>query len=148
MDDMYLSYETGVFATFRYMQACLPHLKKTAGTIVNYCSNSGMSSEPGSCAYGSNKEAIRGLSRTAGKEWGPFGITVNTIKPIVVEEHIGTKSDEFEALMARALSEVPLGRSGDPELDCGRLCVFLATKGKYLTGHTFSEDGGRVMYPG
>jgi NAD(P)-dependent dehydrogenase (short-subunit alcohol dehydrogenase family) len=39
-DDMLVSFESGFFATWRYMIAALPHLKDTQGSIVN------MSPEP------------------------------------------------------------------------------------------------------
>jgi NAD(P)-dependent dehydrogenase (short-subunit alcohol dehydrogenase family) len=47
-----------------------------------------------------------------------------------------------------SLSNIPLGRLGDPEKDAGSLVVFLASEGAhYLTGETFNIDGGRCMRP-
>ena len=40
-----------------------------------------MSGDTGFAAYTMTKEAIRGLSRIAAKEWGPDGIRVNVICP-------------------------------------------------------------------
>ena len=35
----------------------------------------------GQLAYGSNKEALRGLTKIAAKEWGQYGICVNIVLP-------------------------------------------------------------------
>lgn len=41
------------------------------------------------------------------------------------------------------MSQVPLGRLGDPEADIGRAVVYLASKdGGYITGTTLMVDGG------
>src|SRR5262249_15213507 len=76
-DDMITSYESGVFAYWRFMVAAFPHLKESKGTVINFGSGAGSMGVPLNGAYGSNKEAVRGLSRTAAREWGAFGITVN-----------------------------------------------------------------------
>ena len=142
MDDMRTSYETGVFATFLYMKHCFPNLQETKGTIINFTSTSGLKSSPGSAAYGPNKEAIRGLSRTAANEWAKDRITVNTINPLVIfEEMMAENPDKFSAI----LNSIPLGRNGDAESDCGELGVFLATRGKFMTGMNFGVDGGRSV---
>lgn len=67
-DDMIVTFESGVFATWRYMIATLPHLKETKGTILNMSSGAGAQSLPNHAAYASNKEAIRSLTRVAARE--------------------------------------------------------------------------------
>ncbi|MGW0194781.1 SDR family NAD(P)-dependent oxidoreductase [Nonomuraea sp. NPDC003201] len=56
-DDMISTYESGVFATWRFMAAALPYLKETEGTVNVMGSGAGVQSVPHHGAYGSNKEA-------------------------------------------------------------------------------------------
>ncbi|GAA1589835.1 SDR family oxidoreductase [Actinoplanes couchii] len=147
-DDMIASYESGIFATWRYMVAALPHLKNSSGTVINMGSGSGTMSVARTSAYGSNKEAIRGLSRIAAREWGQYGITVNVINPFVHSEESIRFEKEKPEILADVLKVTPLGRIGDAELNVGGLCVFLAkTEGKYMTGSTFDVEGGASMRP-
>lgn len=145
-EDFQVSYQSGIFATWRYMVACFPYLKQTRGTIINVGSNAGILGMAKTGAYGSNKEAIRGLSRIAAHEWASFGITVNVFNPAMwtaaSRDFQKQSPDYFQAM----LDAIPLGDCGDPELHCGSLGVFLASpEGKYMTGMTFDLDGGWSM---
>ena len=51
------------------------------GRIINFASATGMFGIAGQLAYGSNKEALRGLTKIAAKEWGQYGICVNVVLP-------------------------------------------------------------------
>ncbi|WP_433475608.1 SDR family NAD(P)-dependent oxidoreductase [Spirillospora sp. CA-142024] len=147
-DDMISSYESGVFATWRYMVAAFPHLKQTQGTVINMGSGAGTQSIPLHGAYGSNKEAIRGLSRIAAREWGRHQITVNVINPYVASAESERYEREHPEVIAELLKSLPLGRIGDAELNVGGLCVFLAKpEGKYMTGSTFDVEGGSFIRP-
>ncbi|WP_458406900.1 SDR family NAD(P)-dependent oxidoreductase, partial [Anaerotignum sp.] len=37
-----LAMYSGLYATFHYMKACYPHLKKTKGTVINFASGAGL----------------------------------------------------------------------------------------------------------
>ena len=71
-----LCFATGYLASLRFMQACYPHLKERRGKVINLGSNAGLDGMAGQAAYGANKEAIRALSKTAAREWGPEGINL------------------------------------------------------------------------
>ena len=125
------------------MVACLPYLKLTRGTIINMASGAGILGQAKCGAYGSNKEAIRGLSRIAAHEWSPFGITVNVLNPAMLTEAARLYQEQFPDSFQRLRGTIPLGDYGDPELHCGNLGVYLASpEGKYMTGMTFDLDGG------
>ena len=65
------------------------------------------------------KEAIRGLSRVASREWGGFGIRVNVIVPNALSPASEQFRDTHPERFARMEARVPLGRVGDPEADIG-----------------------------
>lgn len=142
------TFYSGFFPAFYYMKHSFPYLKDAAGTIINLASNAGINGEVGMGAYGSNKEAIRGLTRTAANEWGQYGITANCIIPTVMTEDAEVWAKTDPDTYQRALQIIPLHRFGDPELNCGGLGDFLAAPaGKYMTGMSFLVDGGFWMRP-
>ena len=77
-----LCFDSGFRGTFYFMQACYPHLKQRGGRIIKLGSAAGLRGIAGQAVYGAAKEAIRALSKTAAREWGPDGINVNIICPL------------------------------------------------------------------
>jgi len=73
-EEMEYTHRTGFYATLWLMQYCFPHMKAQGrGRIINIGSRSGQRGNEFVACYNSNKEAIRGLSRTAAREWADTG---------------------------------------------------------------------------
>jgi NAD(P)-dependent dehydrogenase (short-subunit alcohol dehydrogenase family) len=143
-EDMVMTWESGVMATFWCMQAAHPHLVAAGGgSIINYGSGAGTEGLQGFAGYAAAKEGIRALTKVAAREWGPVGIRVNAICPLANSEGmLGWRDFDPDGYRA-ALDRVPLGRIGDCEDDIGRVVAFLASDdAAYLTAHTFMVDGG------
>jgi len=141
-----LTLESGLLGTLYYMQAGFPHLKQRGGSIINLGSREGIHGGAGFGIYSATKEGIRGLSRTAAREWGKYDIRVNVICPAALSpaavEYLDKHPDEAKAYLA----EIALGRFGDPQQDIGPIAVFLASAdSRYLTGQTLNADGGQMM---
>lgn len=144
-EDIDLSFNTGFYPTLYLMQAALPHLKESKGSVINFSSGAGLNGDVNQGSYAAAKEAIRGITRVAANEWGEYGITCNLISPIAKTpgiEHWGKENPEaYQAILAKN----PLGRLGDPEKDIGRTAVFLASEdASYITGQTMMVDGGSI----
>ena len=93
--------------------------------------------------YISAKGAQLGLTRSWAREFGPWGITVNTVSPgwIPTERHADIPDDVKEEYA----SHTPLKRMGLPE-DVGRTVVFLASEaGAFITGQKISVNGGNTV---
>jgi NAD(P)-dependent dehydrogenase (short-subunit alcohol dehydrogenase family) len=142
-DDVDVFYRSGVIGTLWAMQAVHPHMKAAGwGRIVNFGSSMGRVGGAGFGAYNASKEAIRGLSRTAAREWAADGIVVNVIAPAAAPPR-SVGSEHYEEFMRTC----PMGRNGDPELDIGPIALFLCSDAcRYLTGHTFMVDGGTFLW--
>ena len=138
-DDIDLLWRTGPVATLRFMRRCHPHLAG-GGSIVNFGSGAQFAPE-GYGVYAGTKDAIQAITRAAAVEWGRDGIRANLIVP-----HVTSPSME-EALAdparrARSLSNIPIGRFGQPS-DIGRVAAFLAgPDAAFVTGQTLLVDGG------
>src|SRR4029453_11405071 len=118
------------------------------GQHRQYVSGAGAQSLANHGAYGPNKEAIRGITRIAAREWGPFGITVNVISPYVASAESERYEREYPEVIAQIMKQIPLGRIGDAELNVGGLVKFLASpEGRYMTGSTFDVEGGAFLRP-
>jgi NAD(P)-dependent dehydrogenase (short-subunit alcohol dehydrogenase family) len=138
---------SGVKGTLWCMQAVYPIMKaKGIGRIINFVSSAGMRGEPGLGDYNATKEGIRALTKTAAREWGRDGITVNCIAPGALskrgQEFIQRDPAEFE----RRNAEKCLPRLGDPEEDIAPVAVFLASdESRFVTGQTMFADGGYCL---
>lgn len=142
-DDVDVFYRSGVLGTLWAMQAVYPHMKAAGwGRIVNFGSSMGRVGGEGFGAYNASKEAIRGISRTAAREWAADGIVVNVIAPAAAPPR-AVGSQHYEEFMRRC----PMHRNGDPELDIGPVALFLCSDAcRFLTGQTFMVDGGTFLW--
>jgi NAD(P)-dependent dehydrogenase (short-subunit alcohol dehydrogenase family) len=141
-----LCFATGYRASLYFMQACYPQLKKRRGKVINLGSNAGLDGMAGQAAYGANKEAIRALSKTAAREWGPEGINVNILCPFARSPGVERFLELAPHLEKKLVAGQPLGRIGDCETDIGPVAVFLASDdSRYVTGHTLPADGGGLF---
>lgn len=147
-EDVELAWRSGALATLYGMQAAYPHLRQSRGSIVNFGSSTALQGDTHFGSYAMAKEAIRGLSRVAAREWGPVGIRVNVVVPTALSPAAEAFRDDHPERFAAIAALTPLGRFGDPEVDIGRAVVALAAGDlDYLTGATLQLDGGRVLLP-
>jgi NAD(P)-dependent dehydrogenase (short-subunit alcohol dehydrogenase family) len=145
-DDVALAYRSGALGTLYTMQACLPHLKVRGGCVVNFGSSTAVRGDETFGSYAMAKEAIRGLTRVAAREWGVHDIRVNCICPASLSPSAEEWADKNPDRFAVVLKGIPLGRMGDAELDIGRAVVALVSDDlRYLTGATLMLEGGRVI---
>ena len=118
-------------------------MKQRSGRIINISSIVGVSGNAGQANYVAAKAGVIGLTKTAAKELAPRGITVNAIAPgFITTDMTNELNEETRKMM---LSQIPLGRLGDPA-DIAKAAVFAASDDSgYMTGQTLHIDGGMVM---
>lgn len=143
-DDMM---NVNVRAVFQLMQQATPSLIERRGNIVNVSSVTGLRSFPGVLAYCVSKAALDQLTRCAALELAAKGVRVNAVNPGVVVTQIhkrgGMNDDAYAAFLEHSKTTHPLGRTGRPE-EIADLILFLASdKASWITGATYSIDGGR-----
>ncbi|MFS3127864.1 SDR family NAD(P)-dependent oxidoreductase [Nocardioides sp. Bht2] len=141
-----LSLGTGFWPVFWLMREAHPHLAATQGSIINFASGAGLNGNPTQGAYAAAKEAVRGISRVAAREWAVDGINVNLISPLARTEGVDAfikAHPEQEKVLS---SGNPMRRLGDPRADIAPVAVFLASDdARYMTGQTLMADGGGIM---
>jgi NAD(P)-dependent dehydrogenase (short-subunit alcohol dehydrogenase family) len=141
-----LTMESGFYGTLYHMQEALAALKVNGGSVINLGSREGIFGGIGMSVYAAGKEAIRGLSRSTAREWGPYGIRVNVICPAALSPAAVTYLDSHPNEAKMYLSQIALGRFGDPRADIAPVAVFLASdEARYVTGQTLNVEGGMTM---
>jgi NAD(P)-dependent dehydrogenase (short-subunit alcohol dehydrogenase family) len=143
-DEMQHGFAVGFQGPLWAMQAAFPTMKaKGYGRIINMCSLNGVNAHMGTAEYNSAKEALRALTRTAAREWAPYGITANVICPAAKSASFRRVAKENPGMLDAADAMNPMGRIGDPENDIAPVALFLASEdSRYLTGNTLFVDGG------
>jgi 3-oxoacyl-[acyl-carrier protein] reductase len=103
----------------------------------------GLTGNPGQANYAASKAGLIGLSKSIAKELASRGITVNCIAPgYIATDMTDNITDQAKDLLH---SQIPLGRTGSPD-DISATALFLASdEAGYITGQTFTVDGGMVM---
>jgi len=145
-DDML---NVNVRTIFFLMQKALPSLIERRGNVVNVSSVTGLRAFPGVLAYCVSKAALDQLTRCSALELASQGVRVNAVNPGVVVTEIhkrgGMNVDAYEAFLERSKKTHPLGRVGRPE-EIAELILFLASeRAGWITGATYSIDGGRAQ---
>ncbi|MEE0965876.1 MAG: SDR family oxidoreductase [Bacilli bacterium] len=143
-----LALYSGLYATFYYMKACYPYLRKTQGTVINFASGAGLFGNFGQCAYAAAKEGIRGLTRVAATEWGQDKINVNIVCPLAWTTQLEQFENAYPEAFKANVKMPPMGHYGDAEKEIGRVCVQLANPDfKYMSGETITLEGGMGLRP-
>jgi len=118
-------------------------MKAKAGRIINITSVVGASGNPGQMNYAAAKAGVAGMTRALAREIGSRNVTVNCVAPGFIDTDM-TKSlgeGQHEAL----LTQIPLGRLGQPE-DIAHAVAFLAgPQAAYITGTELHVNGGMYM---
>ena len=147
-EDFDLAIFSGLYATFFYMREAFPYLKESKGCVINFASGAGLFGRVAQSSYAAAKEGIRGLSRVAATEWGPYGVRVNVICPLAMTEGLQKFKEEYPERYEQTIKAVPLARFADPEKDIGNVCLFLTSdEGAYITGETITLQGGSGLRP-
>ena len=148
-DNMLKAWQSGVIGSLNYMQAAFPYMKEQhEGRIINFASATGMFGIAGQLAYGSNKEALRGMTKIAAKEWGQYGICVNIVLPGAESPAAKAWAEKFPEEYAKQVNLNPMKRFGDPEIDIAPVIAFLAGPDScYFSGQSVIVDGANSIMP-
>ncbi|MGI8459862.1 MAG: GolD/DthD family dehydrogenase [Propionibacteriaceae bacterium] len=115
-----------------------------AGRIINLASQAATVAIADHAAYCASKFGLVGLTKVLALEWGPHGITANTISPTVVLTALGRTAwsgAKGEAMQAK----IPTGRFAEPA-EVAAAAVFLASDAAaMINGADLLVDGGYTI---
>jgi 3-oxoacyl-[acyl-carrier protein] reductase len=131
---------TNLTGTFQCMQQAVRMMMSTGGRIINVSSVVGVYGNAGQATYTATKAGIIGMSKSAAKELGEIGITVNVLAPGLTKTDM---MDDLKPGIAEMMIErTSLKRIADPK-EIANVALFLASDmASYVTGQVIVVDGG------
>jgi NAD(P)-dependent dehydrogenase (short-subunit alcohol dehydrogenase family) len=125
-------------------QAAGRELSARGGRLVLVTPTIALTGAAGLVPYATALEGMRAMAKSAARQWGEWGVTVNCVAPPV--ELIAPGGAPAPAGLA--LAERALRRAPDARADVAPVVALLAADAAHLvTGATIPVDGGVVMAP-
>ena len=147
-------YQVNVKGVYNGMYACIPHLKKKGGVILNMASIASTVAVADRFAYSMSKGAVLTMTYSVAKDYISYKIRCNSISPArihtpFVDGFIKQNYPGKEEEMFNNLSKTqPIGRMGKPE-EVANLAVYLCSdEASFITGTDFPIDGGFIKLNG
>lgn len=117
--------------------------KPPPGRIVSISSQAGHVALPNHGAYCASKAGLMGLVRSQALEWGPHGITSNTVSPTVAMTELGRKAWADPEKKRDMLAQIPVGRFAEPQ-EIAEAMEWLCRDGNgMVNGADIRVDGGK-----
>ena len=139
-DEFDLSFAVNVKGVFHGLQLAWDHLTE-GGRIINVSSSTTALMLPGHAVYDATKGAVEQFTHVLAKEFGPRGITVNSVSPGATETE--TYRDGKTAHFLSSLEAMSaFGRLGRPA-EVASVVAFLASDAAgWVTGQNIRVNGG------
>jgi NAD(P)-dependent dehydrogenase (short-subunit alcohol dehydrogenase family) len=116
------------------------------GRIINMASAAGLVGlETGNINYSASKGGVIAMSRCLAVEWAKYNILVNTVAPThfrtpFLDDLLAKKPETLNYF----LSNIPLGRMGEPQEIVGPFIFLASEAASMVTGHCLVVDGGHT----
>lgn len=125
-------------------QAMVQHLMETqrTGKIINISSTHEELPLPKYTSYCMSKGGIKMLTRNLAIELAPYGITINSVGPGMIETSIHADRRKDPKGLAGMVKNIPLGRLGQPHEIAPMVAYLASSDADYMTGTTVFVDGG------
>lgn len=137
------AFDVHVHAIFYLCRAAIPLLrKKKEGAVILVSSTAGIRGIVTNVAYQVAKGALPQFARALAREFANDNIRINCVAPGVIRTRFHASMSEQQKKL-NLEQRIPLHREGTPE-QVASVIVELA-KNDYLTGETFTIDGGLTM---
>ncbi|WP_358207989.1 3-oxoacyl-ACP reductase FabG [Pseudonocardia sp. NPDC049154] len=116
------------------------------GRIVNLSSTSALGKR-GQANYAAAKAGLQGFTKSLAFELGRFGITVNCIAPGFVVSDMTRATAErlsvpWDDYLAQRISEIPVGRAGEPADIAHAVSCFVDERSGFVSGQVLYVSGG------
>ncbi len=136
---------TNVRGPLLQLNALAPKLAD-GGAIVFNTSIVNEMKMPGSSVYAATKGALRSAMNAVSAEMAARGIRVNAVSPGPIEtgffDATGMSEEQIAGFGEQILSQVPLGRFGDPSEIAAAVAFLLSGDASFVHSHELVVDGG------
>lgn len=139
--------ETNLNASFYLARSYLPHMKMhNWGRIIHISGRDGFFPKENRAHNVTCKAGVFALAKAIALEFGPYGITANTIAPGVIETTRDTAHyPDYENVFEARRKAIPVRRLGRTD-DIAETCLYLCSEaGGFVTGQVLHVNGGEFM---
>ncbi|OGU74794.1 MAG: gluconate 5-dehydrogenase [Ignavibacteria bacterium RIFCSPLOWO2_12_FULL_56_21] len=117
-------------------------VKQRFGSIINFASVSMGPPLSKAFVYSAAKAGIANITQNLAREWGPFNVRVNALRPGFFPTDWSMKHFIDEERKAKILGHTPMGRFGKPEELIGAVLWLASDAASFVTGSIVTVDGG------
>jgi NAD(P)-dependent dehydrogenase (short-subunit alcohol dehydrogenase family) len=138
---------TNLSAAFYLARHAIPHMQKRKwGRIVLVSGFDGFWGQVTHRAHNiTAKAGLHGLAMALAREFGPDGITANTVAPGAIDT-IRDWSQYTHQMREQIEREIPLGRYGQPDEVAAACDLLCSERGGFISGQVIHVNGGHYMY--
>jgi len=139
--------DVNLSAAFYLARNVIPHMQRGGwGRIIHISGFDGFWGQVTERAHNiTAKAGLHGLSKALAREFGPAGITANTVVPGAIDT-VRDESQYTHQARERIRGEIPCGRYGRTE-EVAAACAYLcAETGSFVSGQAIHVNGGHYMY--
>lgn len=135
---------TNLTGAFNMIRTVAPRMAARGfGRIVNITSINGLRGKFGQANYAAAKAGLIGLTKTAAREFGKKGVTVNAVAPgMVMTEMARTLPPE---IIKKASDEAALEDLAEPRDISDAVLFLLSDGGRAITGEVLRVDAGQYI---
>jgi acetoacetyl-CoA reductase/3-oxoacyl-[acyl-carrier protein] reductase len=143
-DDWDAVLDVNLGGAFHMIRAVAPAMRAAGyGRIVNVTSINGLRGKFGQANYAASKAGLIGLTKTAARELGPKGITVNAVAPGMVLTEMARALPE--EILKKALAEAVLENLAEPADIAEAVLFLLSDAARRITGEVIRVDAGQYI---
>jgi NAD(P)-dependent dehydrogenase (short-subunit alcohol dehydrogenase family) len=135
------------------MTAAGRHMQQNrAGRIINITSPASRMALPNYTAYAVSKAGVDSLTRSAAVALAPFGVTVNSVAPGMMDTGMQRTTEavfarlegrnDFEQFLRERTNRIPLGRRTDVDTVAAAVVWLAADAPDYVTAERLNVSGG------
>lgn len=136
--------DVNLTGAFNMIRAVVPGMAANGfGRVVNITSINGLRGKFGQANYAAAKAGLIGLTKTAAREFGRKGVTVNAVAPGMVMTDMARALPQ--EVIDRAGSEAVLPRLAEPQDVSDAVLFLLSDAARSITGEVLRVDAGQYI---
>jgi NAD(P)-dependent dehydrogenase (short-subunit alcohol dehydrogenase family) len=112
------------------------------GRIVNIGSQAGHVGIRRNAAYCASKGGVELLTKLLALEWGPSGVTVNTVAPGFIRTAANAEQLDRPEFVEEVIARVPVARAGTPGDVTAAVLFLVSPAASFVNGTSILVDGG------